>query len=327
VRKVILLVVLFVIVVAAGGLGYFVHSLSVDRDALDYRNRVEFIWSGPPPFEPSDQERATIATQKHWIVRLLQKFTNTPGEKPYLVTFLAPGASTHPAMIVMPGGSYILRSEKAEGIDVAHWLNSIGISAFVLNYRLERHPAPLSDAQRSIQFVRANSLRLQIDPQRIGVLGFSAGGHLAATAGTNYLAANPQSPDPIERVSSKPTVIVLAYPVISFGELAHAPSRDMLIGPNPPPALVKLLSAENNVTAETPPTFLWAAKTDGTVDYRNSQMFADALTLHGVRHEYHLFPEGRHGSGLSDKEKYAYEWPALCKSWLEQTGFLDRKKI
>jgi acetyl esterase/lipase len=322
--KKIVLVVLTVIALGIVWLGYFVRSQNVDPDAMDYRGRVEFIWPGTPPFQPTAAQQAKIAAQKSWLIRFLQRLTDIHGDRPYLVAFPVPGDTTSPAIVVLPGGAYLLRAEKSEGVDIAHWLNSIGISAFVLHYRLDRHPAPLSDVQRAIQYVRANSKRLQIDPERVGLMGFSAGGHLAATAGIHYLSAKDESSDPVERLSSKPTVMVLAYPVISFGELGHSTSRDMLIGPDPSPALIELLSAEKNVTAETPPTFIWAAKTDGIVDYRNSQMFADALKEHAVKHEFHLFPEGQHGSGLAKTEKYAYEWPALCEKWLAHVGFINR---
>jgi acetyl esterase/lipase len=322
--KKILMVVFLLVVLGLIWLRHFGRSLSADHDAADYRSRMEFIWPGTPPFQPSAEQKIKISADKNWIIRFLQLFTDTPGDKPYLVAFpLLDGV--HPAMIIMPGGAYLLRSEQNEGIDIAHWLNSIGISAFVLNYRLERDPAPLSDAQRAIQYVRANAERFKVDPKRLGVMGFSAGGHLAATASNNILAATPDSPDPILHVSSRPTVMVLGYPVISFGQLGHVTSRDMLIGTNPPVALIKHLSAEKNVTADTPPTFIWAAKTDKQVDYRNSQMLADALARHSIPYELHLFPEGQHGSGLAKNEQYAAEWPSLCKSWMQKIGFLDTK--
>jgi acetyl esterase/lipase len=311
------------VLLAVVWLSFFIHSLSIDPDSGDLQGHIEFIWSGTPPYQPTEAEKARIDGQKHWIIRVLQKLTDTHGDRPYLAEFPAFGDKSHPAIIVLPGGAYLLRSEGTEGVDIARWLNSIGISAFVLHYRLDRHPAPLSDAQRAIQYLQANSKRLRIDPARIGVMGFSAGGHLAATAATQFLAADEASPDPVERFSSRPALVVLAYPVISFGEVGHATSRDMLIGPDPSPALVKLLSAENNVTADTPPTFIWAAKTDSIVDYRNSQLFADALAQHGVEHEYHLFPQGQHGSGLAKSEKYSREWPTLCEKWLERIGFID----
>lgn len=318
-----LLGILAIVVVAIGGIVYFTKDqIPPDHDSPDYRARVEFIWSGAIPYQPTAAEKAEIEAGRNFLERHIQRSMALPDNKPYLVAY-ALTQPLSPAVIIAPGGGYAARSEMKEGIAVAQWLNSIGVSAFVLNYRLDRHPAPLSDAQRAIQYVRANAERFHIDPERVGIMGFSAGGHLASTAGTHFLPGDPQAVDLVARFSSRPDFMILSYPVITFlGELAHTGSRDKLIGPNPAPGLIENLSNEKQVTAETPPTFIWTAKTDGIVDYRNSQMFADALAKQGIPFELHLFPDGSHGSGLAQNEEDAKAWPELCRQWMQKMGFI-----
>lgn len=320
--KKILLGVLVIVLAGVGGPVYIAKNMSVDHDAAEYRARLEYIWADVIPYQPTPAEKTEVEASKGVLIRLAQWLLHTPADKPALVAYPLLKESASPAVIIAPGGAYMGRAEKHEGEAIAQWLNSIGVSAFVLNYRLDRHPAPLSDAQRAIQYVRANAARFHIDPTRVGIMGFSAGGHLAATAGTHFLPGDSQAVDPVAQFSSRPDFMVLGYPVISFGEFAHTISRDMLVGPHPAPDLIENLSNEKQVTAETPPTFIWTAKTDAMVDYRNSQVFADALTQHGVPVEFHLFPEGSHGSGLAQKEKYANAWPDLCRQWLVKMGFI-----
>ncbi len=319
-----LLVIALIAGVAAACYAYFIYRFVVNHNTADYRGRIEFIWSGTIPHQPTPAEKARVQAEKILLLRLLPRLFNTalPDNKPYILVYPA-APNFGPAVIIAPGGAYVGRAEKHEGIAMAQWLNSIGVTAFVLNYRLDQHPAPLSDAQRAIQYVRANATRFHIDPARIGLMGFSAGGHLAATAGTHLLPGNPQADDPVARFSSRPDFMILGYPVINFGELAHTPSRDMLIGPHPTPELIENLSNEMQVTAATPPTFIWAPKTDSMVDYRNSQVFADALAKHGVPFALHLFPAGAHGSGLAQDEEYAKAWPELCRKWMEDMGVLS----
>ena len=309
-----------VLVASVAGLAIFINAQMPDQDSEDYRRRVEFLWSGAMPHVPSAAESVRVESSKHPLVRLAQRYFALPDNKPYLVAYPLE-QSLAPAVIIAPGGAYVGRAEGHEGVEVARWLNSIGVAAFVLNYRLDRHPAPLSDAQRAIQFVRANAARFRIDPARVGILGFSAGGHLAATAGTHVLPGDPQADDPVARFSSRPDFMVLGYPVISFGRWGHAMSREMLLGPNPAPELIDELSIERQVSADTPPTFIWAPKTDGAVDYRNAEVFAEALAAHGVPVEFHLFPEGAHGSGLAQDEEHATVWPRRCQQWMEDMGF------
>jgi acetyl esterase/lipase len=193
----------------------------------------------------------------------------------------------------------------------------------VLRYRLAtyRHPAPLLDAQRAIRLVRARADAFGVDAQRIGILGFSAGGHLASTAGTHFDSGDPQSADPIEQVSCRPDALILCYPVISFGEFRHPGSRDALLGENPPEMLVQLLSNEKQVTPQTPPTFLWHTANDGGVPVENSLLFAAALSKNRVSFDLHIFADGPHGVGLAADHPVLSLWTTCCAAWLRDMGW------
>ncbi|WP_248930122.1 alpha/beta hydrolase [Paenibacillus hamazuiensis] len=241
---------------------------------------------------------------------------------PYIVPFPVESANPAPAVIVCPGGGYGRKAEH-EGEPVARWLNSLGIAAFVLQYRVApyRHPVPLGDAKRAIRLVRSTAARWNIDPQRVGILGFSAGGHLASSAGLHYDLGNPEADDAVERESSRPDLMVLCYPVITFGEFTHAGSKSNLLGPEPDEELVKLLSGEHQVTAETPPAFLWHTADDASVPVENSLQLAMALSRHKVPHELHVYESGRHGLGLAGDHPEAHTWTTLCANWLRKRGF------
>jgi len=192
---------------------------------------------------------------------------NEDADRPTLTVYLPPAERAVPTgVVVCPGGGYAKLAMDHEGRQVAEWLNSLGVAAFVLKYRLGpryRHPAPLEDAKRALRLVRSRAGEFRIAPDRIGVWGFSAGGHLASTLATHFDAGNPAAADPIERVSCRPDFAILAYPVISFAsEYAHKGSRRNLLGDNPDPALVENLSNEKQVTAQTPPTFLFHTNED-----------------------------------------------------------------
>jgi acetyl esterase/lipase len=228
-------------------------------------------------------------------------------------------------MIVCPGGGYQHLADH-EGAPIAKWLNSIGVTAFVLKYRIApryHHPAPMLDAARAIRTVRARVAEWGINPAKIGILGFSAGGHVASTAGTHYEQGDARSPDPIERVSSRPDLMVLVYPVITMGEKAHGGSRRNLIGSNPEAAMVTLLSNEQQVDSRTPPAFLVHTVDDATVPVDNSTMFAAALQRAKVPYELHLYQHGPHGFGLGTKLEGVSSWPGLCADWLRLNGFLS----
>ena len=247
-----------------------------------------------------------------------------PNDVPTLTPYLAPkDKATGAAIIVCPGGGYQHLADH-EGGPVAEWLNSIGVTAFVLKYRLGptyHHPSQLQDAARAIRTVRARAKEWALDPQRIGILGFSAGGHLAATAGTHFAAGQADASDPIERVSSRPDLMILVYPVISMRSSTHSGSRRNLLGEQPSPELVTLLSNEEQVTKETPPTFLVHTMTDTAVPVENSMMFAAALRKAGVPFEFHLYERGPHGFGLGTKDPILATWPARCADWLRVHGF------
>lgn len=249
---------------------------------------------------------------------------NEPVDIPTLTPYLpSKGRATGAAIIVCPGGGYQHLADH-EGRPVAEWLNSIGVTAFVLKYRLGpryHHPAPLQDAARAIRTVRARAVEWNVDPERIGILGFSAGGHLASTAGTHFDSGKPDATDLIERVSSRPNLMILIYPVITMKQQTHAGSKNNLLGPNPPPDLVTLLSNEEQVTKETPPAFLVHTSTDTAVPVENSLMFAMALRKAGVPFEFHLYERGPHGFGLGLKDPVLATWPGRCADWLRVHAF------
>jgi acetyl esterase/lipase len=240
---------------------------------------------------------------------------------PYFLSYPIVAATPSAAVLILPGGGYFFRSEQYEGMDIAEWLNTQGIAAFVLNYRLKQYPAPLDDTQMALQFLRRNADLYNIDPKRLGIMGFSAGGHLAALASTLYDEGDVASPDPLRQQSSRPDFSVLAYAIVSFSDPLQAGVRENLLGDAPEPALIDLLSAELQVTPATPPAFIWTAKTDPVVPFENSVAYEQALLAAGVPVETHLYPEGQHGSALAQDEVYARVWPQQWLSWLDDLGF------
>lgn len=248
-------------------------------------------------------------------------------DKPKITVYLAPiEKATGAAVVVCPGGGYRVVAADHEGKQVAEWLNALGVSAFVLQYRLGeryRHPAPLQDAQRAIRMVRARAAEWRVDPRRVGILGFSAGGHLASTAATHFDDGQPGAADAVERESSRPDFAVLCYAVISLVDPpAHSGSRRHLLGDPPDPALVELLSNERRVTPRTPPTFLWHTADDAAVPVENSILFFQALRRANVPGELHVFPHGRHGVGLAPDDPALSQWPRLCAQWMKGLGVL-----
>lgn len=230
------------------------------------------------------------------------------------------------AVIVCPGGGYGALAMNHEGRQIANWLNSYGIVAVVLKYRLGpryRHPVEMGDAQRAIRAVRSRAKELGIAPDRIGAWGFSAGGHLAATIGTHFDAGQTSAADPVDRMSSRPDFLILAYPVISFTTpYTHKGSLKNLLGDNPDPALVQNLSNELQVTAQTPPTFLFHTNADTGVPAENSVLFYLALRKAGVPAELHIFEKGPHGVGLGNPDAALSGWPIALANWLRTRGLL-----
>jgi acetyl esterase/lipase len=238
----------------------------------------------------------------------------------------AAGKGNGTGVVVCPGGGYTHLAMTHEGTDVAKWLNGLGITAFVLKYRLpsdetmvDKTIGPLQDAQRAIQLVRQRAGEWGVDAGKVGILGFSAGGHLASTAGTHFLQTTIANS---AQVSLRPDFMVLLYPVISFSEsIGHAGSRESLIGKHPDPALVLAYSNERQVTPKTPPVFIIHAEDDKTVPVLNSLYFYEALVQHGVPAELHVYPKGGHGWGMWNSLSKE-QWPDECEHWMEVNGWI-----
>jgi acetyl esterase/lipase len=248
-------------------------------------------------------------------------------DKPSITIRLAdPAKANGTAVIVCPGGGYGNLAMDHEGAQIAAWLNNLGISAFILKYRLGpiyHHPAPLQDAQRALRTIRSRAKEYKIDPNRIGVWGFSAGGHLASTTGTHFDDGKPSASDPIDRVSSRPDFMILAYPVISLTtEYVHKGSRKNLLGDPYDPALAEQLSNEKQVTSRTPPTFLFHTDDDAGVPVENSVLFFLALKKAKVPAEMHIYQKGKHGVGLAQSDPVLSTWPDRLKDWLQIRGLL-----
>jgi acetyl esterase/lipase len=251
-------------------------------------------------------------------------------DNPTLTIFLpVKNQANGTGIVICPGGSYRALASNHEGRQVANWLNSLGVAAFVLKYRLGpkyHHPVELGDAERAIRMVRAHAADYGVMPDRIGIMGFSAGGHLASTAGTHFDAGNPADADPIQRAGSRPDFLVLGYPVISFTTpYTHKGSLQNLLGDNPDAKLVESLSNELQVTAQTPPAFLFHTTEDKTVPVENSVLFYLALRKAGIAAEMHIFERGPHGVGLSLRDPILAKWPELLANWLRQRGLLTAK--
>jgi acetyl esterase/lipase len=247
-------------------------------------------------------------------------------DRPSLTIFLPFGEKVPTGVIVFPGGGHGALADNHEGRQVANWLNSLGMTAFVLKYRLGpryHHPVELEDAQRSIRLVRSRAKEFGIAPDRLGIMGFSAGGHLASTAGTHFDAGNTAAADAIDRVSSRPDFLVLGYPVISFTTpYTHQGSLHNLLGDNPDPKLVESLSSELQVTPQTPPTFIFQTNADTVVPAENSVLFYLALRKNKVPAELHIFEHGPHGVGLASRDPALSMWPVLLANWLRGRGLL-----
>ena len=247
---------------------------------------------------------------------------------PTLTPFLPADAPTNgPAMVILPGGGYGALAPH-EGRDYALFLNREGIRCFVLKYRLGsagyRHPAMLWDAARAVRTLRARAAELGIDPRRIGIMGSSAGGHLASTLLTHHDSGNADAVDPIDRVSSRPDLGVLCYPVITLGEFTHQGSRRNLLGDSPAAELIENLSNEKQVNANTPPTFLWSLRDDPAVPIENSLNFALACRRDKVPFELHLYEGKPHGIGLGTKPpafEAPHPWALDLLAWLKALGW------
>ena len=252
----------------------------------------------------------------------------SPNDIPTLTPYLPDGTNvTQAAMVICPGGGYAHLAPH-EGNDYALWLNQHGVTCFVLKYRLGssdyHYPAEFQDVTRAMRWVRAHAADYNIDPRRVGVMGSSAGGHLAATLLTHFDAGDTNASDMIERQSSRPDLGILCYAVITMGEFTHQGSKNNLLGKNPSPELVTLLSNEQQVTTNTPPCFLWTTFEDKTVPMENTMMFAEALRKNHVPFALHVYEKGGHGMGLKDKPPFnhPHPWAGDCLFWLKAQGFV-----
>jgi acetyl esterase/lipase len=251
-----------------------------------------------------------------------------PKDIPTLTPCLpAADKATGAAIVICPGGGYGGLASH-EGADYARWFNELGIAGLVLKYRLGsagyRHPIMLQDAARAVRLARARADEWKLDPKRIGIIGSSAGGHLAATLLTHYEAGKPDAADPVERQSSRPDLGILCYAVITMGEFTHTGSRDNLLGPNPSPELIRNLSNELQVTKDTPPCFIFHTYEDTAVPVEDSLQFAQALRRAGVPFDLHVYQKGQHGIGLGSHQwdpARRHPWTSDCAYWLKTRGF------
>ena len=247
-------------------------------------------------------------------------------EVPQFQVYVAPeGKRTGQAVVILPGGGYGILAMNHEGHDYAKWLNERGITGVVVKYRVGKpnfgyqFPVPFLDARRAIRTVRANAKEWGVDPAKVGVMGSSAGGHLASLCTTRFADTFPEEgKDAIDQLSARPDFSILIYPVISMGPVAHGGSRNNLLGAKPSPALLEKCSTEKQVTKDTPPVFLLSTFDDG-VDCRNSLDFASACKANGVPVSLHLFEKGGHGYGMNVADKGDLKvWPSLLEGWLKR---------
>jgi acetyl esterase/lipase len=287
----------------------FIINLAV-MSAFAQQPRVEMLWPNGAP--------GAVGTQ--------------PEDQPSLTIFLPEKSkAVGSGVVICPGGGYAHLAFSYEGTDIAQWFNSLGVAAFVLKYRLGmryHYPAQFDDIERALRIVRSRAEEFGISPDRIGVMGFSAGGHLASTAGTHFDNGNPDATDSVDRAGTRPDFMILAYPVITMlPPYVHEGSRRHLLGDNPDPELVKRLSNELQVTPQTPPTFIFQTDSDPTVPSMNSVMFYEALHKAGVPAEMHIFERGRHGVGFAKNDPTLSIWPTLLEQWLELHGLLGGKQV
>jgi acetyl esterase/lipase len=276
----------------------------------------------PSPDAPVPGDQKTILL---WPTGAPGALGDADTDKPALTVFLPAENPTKTGVVVAPGGGYQHLAMEKEGFAVARWLNEHGVAAFVLKYRLGptyHHPVELGDAQRAIRMVRANAAEYGVAEDHVGMWGFSAGGHLTATAGTHFDTGNADAIDGIEKKGSRPDFLILAYPVITLADpSAHSGSRKFLLGDTPDPTLVQSLSAETQVTPQTPPTFLFSTTDDKTVPVANSVIFYQALVKAGVPAEMHIFQHGAHGAGLAPTNPQLSVWPDLLIKWMRERGY------
>jgi len=246
--------------------------------------------------------------------------------KPSLTYFPAPaGIANGTAVIMCPGGGYVRLAMTNEGMGAVRWLNPLGVSVFILKYRLQEygHPAPLRDVLRAVRLVRSRAAEFGLDPNRIGVAGSSAGGHLAACSGTLYDEPIGRTGNALDLVSARPDFLILQYAVITMRlPITHAGSMKSLLGENPSPEAISLLSVNEHVTKDTPPTFIMATQEDKSVPVENALLFYQALRAAKVPVEMHLYPNGPHGFGFRTDLGQTSDWPKRAEEWMRSRGLL-----
>lgn len=232
---------------------------------------------------------------------------------PALIPFIQEG--TKAAVIVCAGGAYTMRAEHEEG-KICEWLNSIGLSAFILQYRVAPYKAPAipADAQRAIRLARKEALRFGIE--KVGIMGFSAGGHLAAAASVHFAKDFYEKTDDTDALSARPDFTILCYPVIDMTDCGHEESERNLLGEHPSKEQRAFYSLQKQVTCDTPPAFLWHTADDSVVSVQNSLRYAEALSAHGISYELHIYPFGDHGQGLAQNCEYLHSWVEALERWL-----------
>jgi len=291
-------------------LSCFENSVLLGQEKSQPTQRVDLLWPDGAPGARGDSD----------------------ADKPTLTIFLPDkDKATGSAVLICPGGGYQHVMMDYEGCEVAQWLNSLGIAGIVLNYRHNgggyHHPAPLQDAQRAIRTIRHNAKTWAVDENRIGILGFSAGGHLASSAGTHFDKNAYPPRDAIDKLSPRPDFMILIYPVISMtASFSHAGSRTNLLGETPDEKLTEYMSSEKQVTSKTPPTFLVHGSDDTVVPVENSVLFYLALQKAGVPAEMHIYEQGQHGFGLDRGKGPVLTWPQQCVNWLKARGLCDKTK-
>ncbi len=292
-------------------------TLCLTAGELHSQNFIKPLWAGDPPNYRASGE--TMKSDTTNIVRL------SLVQHPDIAVFLpSERNATGEAVVICPGGGYRILAYDWEGSDIARWFSSRGIAAAVVKYRLpvsksnvEPHKTPLMDAKRAFRMVRYHAGSWNIDPGRIGIMGFSAGGHLASTLSTHFDQGDPDSADPIERMSCRPDFSILVYPVISFTEeFSHSGSRAALLGENPDPEMVRYYSNELQVTEDTPPAILIHSGDDKGVPVQNSIAYYQALLNKGVPAEMHIYPYGKHGYSLAIGKGHLSGWPDRVLEWI-----------
>jgi acetyl esterase/lipase len=297
---------LFTLKITAGFLTLILLSISTARGA-EQNAKTELLWPNGAPGAKG----------------------NDANDKPTMTIYLpAKEKAAGSAVIIFPGGGYTHVAIDHEGHQVAHWLNDLGIAAFVIDYRHwgkgYRHPAPIQDAQRAIRTVRNRSAEFGIEPNKIGIIGFSAGGHLASTAGTHFNEKFYEPLDANDTSGARPDFMILIYPVISLGPISHSGSRSALLGGNASQEMIEKFSNEKQVDSNTPPTFLVHATDDKTVPVENSIAFYQACKKARVPVEMHIWQNGEHGFGLGKPGTPVSRWPALCADWINKMGLCSK---